>query len=277
MGSLSRSKGKFERRHWLFAAALIACAAAWVANLLLDEVRPGSDWALVYGAAALALLLVAASYGIRRRLMRLASRRRAGGSSSWLAVHVYGGGVFLLLVSMHSGFGLPSGWITWWLWGLSWWVVLGGLAGLFLQRWIPRLLTSGLTVEAHYDRIPELIIGVRERAEKIAAASSPEVRDLYRRVVAPQLTGPRRRALYYVDITGGIQEHLREFHHLFGLLGDEEQTKLRDLLRLLRTKLELDAHYTLQQPLRWWLYLHLPASVLLLVFVILHLVAVLLY
>ena len=277
MGRLSRRRAGFERRHWLFAAVLLACAAAWSANLLLGEVRPGNDWALGYGVAALALLLVAASYGVRRRLMSLASRKRAGSSSAWLAVHVYGGVLFLLLVLMHSGFGLPSGWVTWWLWGLSWWVVLVGLGGLFLQRWIPRLLTSGLTVEAHYDRIPELIEGVRERAEKVAAESSPEVRDLYRRVVAPQLAGPRRRALYYVDITGGIQIHLREFTHLFRLLGDEEQRHLREILRLMRTTLELDAHYTLQQPLRWWLYLHLPASMLLLVFVVLHLLAVLLY
>lgn len=277
MGALSRRKAGLERRHWLFAAAVLACAAAWLANVLLGEVRPGSSWALGYGAAALVLLLVAAGYGFRRRAMKLASRTRAGSSSSWLAVHVYGGGVFLLLVLLHSGFRLPSGWVTWWLFGLSWWVVLGGLGGLFLQRWIPQLLTSGLAVEAHYDRVPELVAGVRERAEKLAASSPPPVQELYERVVAPELAAPRRRALYFLDITGGVQARLREFNHLERFLPPDEREQLGELERLLRTKLELDAHYTLQLPLRWWLYLHLPASLLLSVFVILHLVAVFLY
>ena len=44
-----------------------------------------------------------------------------------------------------------------------------------------------------------------------------------------------------------------------------------------RTKLEIDAHYTLQQALRWWLYAHLPASFVLLVFILLHLYTVLFY
>lgn len=277
MGTLSRRKTGFELRHWLFAAALLACAFAWVANVLFGEVRPGSDWAIGFGVAALALLVVAAAYGLRRRAMKVASRRGAGRSSSWLAVHVYGGGIFLLLVLMHSGFGLPSGWVTWWLWGLSWWVVLGGLGGLFLQRWIPRLLTSGLRVEAHYDRVPELVAGVRERAEALAAKCSPAVQELYLRVVEQELAAPRRRALYFLDVTGGVQARLREFDHLARFLPAEEREQLRDLERLLRTKLELDAHYTLQLPLRWWLYLHLPASLLLVLFVVLHLVAVFLY
>jgi len=276
MGTFSRRKAGFERRHWLFAIAVLACVGVWFANVVLDEVRPGSDWAIGYGAAALALLAVAAAYGLRRRAMKVASRR-GGSSSAWLAVHVYGGGLFLILVLMHSGFRLPSGWVTWWLWILSWWVVLGGLGGLFLQRWIPRLLTSGLGVEAHYDRIPELVAGVRERADKLAAQCSPAVQEFYLRSVAPELQEPRRRALYYLDVTGGIQARLRDFTHLVQFLSHEEAESLRDLSRLLRTKLELDAHYTLQLPLRWWLYLHLPASLLLVVFVALHLVSVFLY
>ena len=45
----------------------------------------------------------------------------------------------------------------------------------------------------------------------------------------------------------------------------------------MRTKLELDVHRTLQRPLRWWLYVHVPPSVLLLALVAVHLVTVLYY
>ena len=273
----SRFVGRLERRHWAFLIALLASAAAFVANIVFSEILPGNVWALGYGAAALALMIVAGAYGLRRRSMSAASRYKAGSANAWLAVHVYGGALFLLMVLMHSGFRLPSGWVTWWLWGLSLWTVASGLFGLFLQRWIPRLLTSGLAVEVNYDRIPELVAEVRGRAEKLVASSSPAVRGLYERIVAPRLVRPTRRLLYYLDITGGIQSKLGEFKYLERFLTAEELQDLEELELLYRTKLEIDAHYTLQQPLRWWLYIHLPVSLLLALFVILHLVAVFFY
>jgi len=271
-------RARLRRRHRLSLVALAACAAAFGANITLAEVRPGSSWAIAYGIAAAALMVLAGAYGLRRRSMQLASRLGAGSASAWLALHLHGGGLFLLLVLMHSGFALPSGWIAWWLWGLSLWTVASGLGGLALQRWIPRLLTSGLSVEAHYDRIPELAADIARRAEEGAAGSSPAIKSLYDRVVAPELAaGPRRRLLYFLDITGGMHSKLKEFRYLGGFLSADERRSLEQLESLYRTKLELDAHYTLQQPLRWWLYAHLPVSILLVAFVILHLVSVWLY
>jgi hypothetical protein len=275
--SLSRLARRLDRGHWTLLIALVASAAALVANIVFSEVRPGSVWALGYGAAALALVVVAGAYGLRRRAVSAASRYRAGSASSWLAVHVHGGALFLLLMLMHSGFRLPSGWVTWWLWGLSLWTVASGFLGLLLQRWIPRLLTSGLAVEVNYDRIPELVAEIGTRAESLAEASSPAVRGLYERVVAPELERPKRRLLYYLDITGGIQSKLGEFKYLTRFLTRDEQWDLEELELLYRTKLEIDAHFTLQQPLRWWLYAHLPVSLLLVLFVVLHLVAVFTY
>jgi hypothetical protein len=274
---LNALRARLQRRHWLALGALVACAAAYAANIAFAEVRPGSTWGLSYGIAAGLLLAVAGAYGLRRRSMKTASRLGAGSASGWLTVHVYGGGLFLLLVLMHSGFALPDGWITWWLWGLSLWTVAGGLLGLALQRWIPRLLTSGLSVEAHYDRIPELTADIAERAAKLAADSPPAIRGVYDRVVAPELDAPRRRPLYFFDITGGIHDKLKEFRYLSTFLSDDDRRSLEELETLYRTKLELDAHYTLQHPLRWWLYAHLPVSILLVGFVLLHLISVFLY
>ena len=47
---------------------------------------------------ALGLMVLAAVYGARRRMMRVASRFRAGRAAAWLGLHVWGGGLFLLLV-----------------------------------------------------------------------------------------------------------------------------------------------------------------------------------
>ena len=55
------------------------------------------------------------------------------------------------------------------------------------------------------------------------------------------------------------------------------QRKLDDLQAMYKTKLEIDAHYTLQKALRWWLYLHVPVSIVLIVLLALHIFAVVYY
>ena len=258
---------------WILLLATAAAAAAFAANVFFSEIRAGNTWSLAYGSAAAALMVLAAIYGVRRRMMRLASRFRAGRAAGWLALHVWGGSLFLLLMLMHSGFGLPSGAITGWLWALSWWTVASGIGGRMLQRWIPRMLASGLTTEVLYERIPELAEEIRGRAAQLAAGSHEAIARLYRSL-EPELAAPRRRWLFFVDITGGRARRGREFRHLRRLLGDEDRERLGQLEELYRTKLEIDAHYTLQQTLRLWLYLHVPGALLLVALLAAHLYSV---
>lgn len=262
---------------WSFLAAAGLGVTAFVVNALLAEVASGNAWGLGYGVAAAALLAATGLYGVRRRAMRRITRSGWGSARAWLWLHVYGGLLFLLLVLMHSGFRWPTGALTGWLWGLSAWTVASGLVGLVGQRWIPRVLTSGLAVEVHYDRIPELIADLRRQAEETAAASSPPVRELFRRRIAPALDRPRRRLIYFIDITGGIRSRLQELDYLRGFLEGEDKERLMKLERLLRSKLEIDAHFTLQQALRLWLWLHVPTSMLLIALVALHVFTVTYY
>jgi hypothetical protein len=62
-----------------------------------------------------------------------------------------------------------------------------------------------------------------------------------------------------------------------GFLSAVEKEKLGEIERLYKTKLEIDAHYTLQQALRWWLYAHVPTSMVMTFLVILHLFTVFYY
>ncbi len=264
-------------RRWgmpvLFLLAMAAAAAGFVANAYFSEIRAGNVWSLTYGSAAAALLVLAVTYGARRRMMRLASRFRAGGAAGWLGLHIWGGALFLLLMLMHSGFRLPSGVITGWLWALSWWTVLSGIGGRMLQRWIPRMLSSGLTTEVLYERIPDLVEEIRGRAARLAAGSHEAIATLYRDL-EPEFAAPRRRWLFFVDITAGRERRGREFRHLRRLLGGEDREQLDRLEGFYRTKLEIDAHYTLQQTLRLWLYLHVPGSLLLVALLAAHLYSV---
>lgn len=262
---------------WVFGALATGCIALFLVHLALWEVHPGTVLGMAYGIAATTLLVGVALYGIRRRTMRLASRRGLGRSRAWLYFHLYGGGLFLLLMLMHSGFQLPVGALNWWLWLVSVWTVASGLAGLALQQWIPRVLASGLSVEVHYDRIPELTAEIRQRAARLAESCDDSIRALYKKTVAPALAGPQRRLLFFFDPTGGIQTKLKPFHYLSGRLPPGEREKLDELERLYRAKLEIDAHFTLQQTLRGWLTLHAPASLLLVGLVALHIFTVLYY
>lgn len=262
---------------WGFVAVAAACAVLFGVNVALWDVHPSTPLGMSYGITATVFLLGAAIYGARRRSMSFASRRGLGRSRTWLYFHLYGGGLFLLLVAMHSGFALPVGALNWGLWLLSLWTAASGLGGLMLQRWIPRVLASGLSVEVNYDRIDELTADIRERAEKLAEGCDDSVRALYRKTVAPTLDAPERRLIFFFDPTGGIQARLAPFRYLGGRLPEKEKDQLSELERLYRVKLEIDAHYTLQQALRGWLYLHAPASLLLIALVAIHIATVIYY
>ncbi len=277
LNTVDRKRSEASLWWWGFSSAAGACLVLFGVHLALWDVHPGTTLGMSYGIAATIFMVGAAVYGARRRTMRFASRRGLGRSRAWLWFHLYGGGLFLLLVLMHSGFALPVGALNWGLWGLSLWTAASGLGGLALQRWIPRVLASGLSTEVNYDRTRELTADVRQRAEKLAESCDDSVRALFRKTVAPVLAAPRRRLIFFLDPTGGIQARLAPFRYLEDRLPPGERQKLGELERLFRAKLEIDAHYTLQRALRSWLYFHAPPSILLLALVAVHVFTVLYY
>lgn len=269
-----RRLGLDALRHPRWAVAVAVTGLALAAHALFTEVTPGRFWGTTYGIAATVLMVVAALYGARRRMMRLASRR-LGPARLWLAVHVYGGLLFLLLVFAHNGGQLPRAPIGWLLWGLAIWTVASGLVGLALQRWIPRMLASSLEVEALYERIPELVDELRGRAEEQIEQAGEPVRTFYTRELARTFAAPHKRFLHAFDPGGGKRS--AAFAHLRGFLNDDDRERLATLERLLATKRALDAHYTLQWLLRAWLVLHVPTSLALLALVVVHIASVLYY
>lgn len=263
----------------VFVIAVIICGLIYLANVILSEIRPSNIWGLSYGTAAAILMVGAALLALRRRITRFALARGLGNARVWLQFHLYGGALFLLLTFMHSGFHQPRGILTWWLWFLSIYVTASGIVGVLLQKWIPKILTSGLAIEVVYERIPELVREIREKANALVQTCAPQsgVKDFYKNNVALALAAPQPRLIYCLDITGGIQSRLRRFEYVRRLLASDEKEKLNKLEAFYKTKLEIDAHYTLQRILRWWLYTHVPVSLVLLILLALHLFAVLYY
>ena len=260
---------------WLlaFLVASAACLGTYAANAFFGRVHPSTTWGWGYGIAATVLFLGTLAYALRRRLMRF----RPGRTFHYLQFHVYGGTLFLLLLFMHTGFQEPHGVLTWWLWFFSLWIVLSGLVGVGLQKWIPTLMASGLDVEINYDRIPELTDDLRERADSLVSESGSEVQRFYREHLTDLLASPHFRPLYFVDVTGGRARLGRKFDHLRRVLPAEQRDDLDTLEEIASAKHDIDAHYTLQTPLRWWLVLHLPVGLVLIGLIGFHIFTVLYY
>ena len=183
----------------------------------------------------------------------------------------------MLVVLIHSGFHAYGGALNLALWTTSIWMTLSGLLGLWVQWWIPRVITSGLSDEVHFDRIPELVTALATAAEKLVASSGDPIQTFYRSRLAPMFAAPQPSFAYYVDVSGGQRRRTKEFEFLARGLEDDERVKLRRLESMFHAKMELDAHASLQRGLRTWLMLHVPATIALLLLVIVHIFLVLRY
>ena len=278
----SRLQKNVSSPRWLvtFLISFILAVIVYIINGFISEYYSGNFFGLSYGIAASILLMGAALYGVRRRTIKFRIGKRQGGigeTRNWLQFHMYGGTLFLLLVFMHSGFQIPKGILTWCLWGISIWTALSGIAGAMLQKWVPRMLSSGLSIEVLYARIPELIQEIRIKAENLVESCDSPIQDFYKKNIAKSLVTPRQRLIYFLDVTGGVQAQTKQFDYLRKFLSTPEKDKLGRLQALYKTKLEIDAHYTLQKALRWWLYIHVPPSLMLIILLGMHLYAVLYY
>lgn len=276
MPSLSRD---LKSHKWLltFAAATLISVLFYLVNILVSEVEPYSTWGLGYGIAASAMVSASILYAVRRRMINVAQKVNAGRTISWRQFHQYAGLLFLLLMFMHTGFRLPSDVLTWGLWCMGVLTAISGLVGMGLQKWIPRLLTNGVDTEVHFDRIPELITEINDRAASLCETCDPRIRDFYVQDLAPALAHEKPRLTYYLDIKGAIQTQTRAFSNVRRILSDEQAQDLSTLEGLFRTKLEMDAQLTLQKSLRWWLYAHIPVSIILFALMVLHIFSVLYY
>ncbi len=244
-----------------------AAIVAYFYGSLVGVPSPRTKLGLGFGVAATVALGVVMLYTGRRSLP---SVRALGRTSRYLEIHLYGGALFLLLSLMHTAFRLPQGILAWWLWVLSLWVVMTGVAGLALQRWIPRLLDSGLSLEVNLQRIPELVEETRVRAENVARGAGATVRSFYARELAPLMAAPRPRMPEALGLWGSPPGRSTEFQRLRTTLSGEAQSSLDELQRLYQVKLEMDSHYGLQRLLRGWLWLHVPTAVVLVTLLILH-------
>jgi hypothetical protein len=254
---------------WSIAMAAIAVVAYDVASRFWTW-QPGRIGGLVFGTLAALLFLNAGLYPLRRRLRA----RPWGTAQRWLQIHVYGSALAMLFVMLHMGMRMPAGTMGWLLFGLAAWTTATGFVGLWLQRSIPLQLASRLTVEALYERIPEVVKTLAAEADALMNGAADTFARAYGKDIRPLLAEPRASITWLTGQGPSRDALLRPLNDIRQFLNDGDRARADDLETILQDKIDLDAQLSLQRILRTWLVLHVPAAMLLLGLLAVHIAAV---
>lgn len=258
---------------WTTLAIAVASLLLYALLNWLAPWQPGRFWGLTFGSLAAAIFLIDSLYPLRRRLLSWP----LGNAQRWLQFHIYGGLLSCLFIFIHVGFALPAGQMGWWLLGLSLWVTATGITGVVLQKWLPTVVTGNLSVEAIYERIPEMVARLEAEADAVLADCSEALEQVYMTEIRPRLAVPEPAWSYVVNLREGRDRRLAPITELRPFVEEQDRERLADLTTIVNEKLELDVHMSIQRALKYWIYLHLPPAILLMGLLTVHILAVIIH
>lgn len=261
----------------LFLVLLIGTSATYYHYASTQFPHGGSRYGLAYGIAGTALILLLAFFGIRKRWYR----STFGTLEQWMQSHIYLGVLVLIVLLFHTG-GRFHDKIAVTTLVLVAIVVASGVVGAVLYVTVPRMLTeveSNLTVEDINDQLNQL----SRTMARIASGRSAPFQRIYDEVM--RHTQPKALAGWLVMFVRlkrrRDQKAFDDWAGLLSLVPKEEQEELRQMLVVSRQHKELLLRLVYQQRyknvLEFWLYIHIPFTIALLVFAVLHVVAVFYY
>jgi hypothetical protein len=259
----------FHDRRWLLTGLtiLIAAALAVAATVAREALWPV---AVYTGWLLLALVLALTFFNARKKLPFLP----LFSASTWLQAHIYIGWLSCFVFLLHTGARIPSGRLETMLAIAFIAVAVSGAFGLWLSRWLPpRLVRSGESLI--YERIPVLRHRLTEEAREVVRRAETETQsstlpDFHLRVLhryfqrVPPLLAP---------LTGDDPEFHRvrqELDSTRRYLNESEETLARTLADLVEAKRNLDVQLAGQRLLKLWLFVHIPLTYVLLVFIAAH-------
>lgn len=227
----------------------------------------GTSVGLIYGFSALFLMFFLLYFGIRKR----AYRSRFGTLQEWLHAHIWLGLFSFLVIVAHTGFRFQDK-IAVALFVVISLVIATGIFGAILYRTIPRELTeiqSNLTGQEISDQLNQL----SKAMARIASGKSSPFQRIYYSLQREALPG--FLAGWKLVLTSGRRnEKAGDWTGLVGMVDKSEQDELRQLLVASRQQKELHLRLVYQQRYRnildFWLYLHLPLSIAMIVLIVAH-------
>lgn len=258
----------------------------WLAALVLWLAVTGLAWhaerslgkaAVITGYALFAVILSLAFFKARKRLLVLP----LGTVREWMLGHVVLGAVSVPLYFQHTGGLWPDGRYEQAIAIAFYAVTLSGIAGYALQRLLPSRLAD-IEGEVIYERIPSEVAALRNHVEELVLKAVKELgSDTLGRYYEESLEWFFWRPRFLVGHvlgSGRSASWIRgRITALRRYLSEDERAYLVQIEELALRKSRLDAHYALQSVLKFWLFIHVPASVLLVLLACWHLLVVNIY
>lgn len=269
----------------------------------------GTPLGLIYGSVSAAIFVFAALLGLRRKRPTL----KVGRLQTWLKGHIWLTVLTIPLVLLHCGFSTGSPMTTWFLIIYAI-VMVSGFYGLALQHVVPRLMKEQVPLETIFEQIPHLRQQMHEGAQEMrkaldtpppapapapvaAAPAAASLADLAAPtetavvVEAPPDPGLQifkqfmdESALPYLAANRGDKLLLGaqrvsddQFRFLKISVNADAKDKVEQLQGWCDERRQLDLQTKLQHWLHGWLLVHIPFSVLLLIFTAWHAIAALFF
>lgn len=268
------------RRTWRTLAVFWAVAlTGWllVTVLAWHAERSLGKASVVTGYALYAVVLSLAFFKVRKRLLVLP----LGTVREWMLAHIVLGAISIPLYFQHTGGLWPDGRYEQVLAVAFYFVTLSGIAGYALQRLLPRRLAD-LEGEFIYERIPNELAALREEVETLVLKAVRELgSDTLGRYYTESLEWffwRPRFLLGHVLGSGRSASWIRgRITALRRYLSDREREYLAQIEAIALRKSRVDAHFALQSVLKLWLFVHVPAAVLVVLLASWHLLIVNIY
>jgi hypothetical protein len=255
----------------------------------LQEKFGATPLGLIYGSLALAIFIFAALLGWRRSHPSW----KIGRIQGWLKAHIWLTVFTIPLVLLHGGFHW-GGPMTSFLMGLYILVMISGFWGLALQHIVPRIMRDSLPEEVIFEEIPfirgQLLAEARAALERLVESAGGETEDAEVMTASAAPPAPsrmvsvativeffERETLPYLQATRPRGLRLRDERisdDLFRMLRLQVPESLHPVVDHVRDlcdeKRRLDFQVSLHRWLHGWLFVHAPASLLLVVLTVWH-------
>lgn len=251
----------------IFSVFVFALLAAVSTAALRDTARL-SGWCLF------ALILLLASYNLRKKLPFLS----LGSSSGWLQLHIYVGLLTGFLFGTHVGWRITDGVFEALLAVVYMTVFLSGCLGLVVSRSFARRLTTRGD-EVLFERIVVKRTLLQREVEElvlqcVSDTGSAAVAEFYADRLRPFFACARNLWQHLLQSSRPRQALLNEMRGFDRYLNDAERQTIHEIALRVEAKDDLDYQVALQATLKYWLFVHVPLTYVLLVLALFHLLLV---
>lgn len=264
--------------YWLKVASAISLIAS-IAYMLIDaNPRPngGTPYGYFLGTVSVLIILWLTALGVRKRNIS----RGKYSLKAWTSAHVYLGLSLIVLATLHTGF--QFGWNVHTLAYVTMMVVIGtGIFGIVAYARLPQAMSSNRGELTQ----PQMLINIGSIDRQLHDASQPLDRhhsDIVRMSMEDSpVGGGVLRRLKGDEAACGTTRALNALNEEVKAAGPLADKRLLQIIGLLERKAAAlgvaRRHVRIRTLLEIWLYIHVPATFLLIAALIAHIISVFYY